>query len=524
MTEKTVRLFEHIKLLQRGVEVAQEGNISGISTESLRCGLNKRPVRIGLVGATSAGKTTLIKRLLRDSAGKISCKPETACLVIHSFSATENIVLQLNDNVLLKDSNESSKFRNFLKDFDLYNYYEHLDDLSWRAKEGSATKELSSEKILDFFAKVNSFDKVFKSIKWNHRRRGDGYNLTDLIDIYDLPGFGGKQSHDEVVASVFGDEDFDILIYLIDTSCGIPSKDEEFSLKEVESFLQIHPTCKMYWAYEKPLCGGECIDGEETLHSIQTALEAMDIKIKADFLDLTGEDGDENDDVSERILSEVLWPYFIDNGKRYYNELFKKGNGNDDNDSLCNAFEAETTCKDIERVLGEIDTNSWDNLMTVAEAEEFLLKRMGVDTEDLKIIGQNRSTNNPLLSKIYAFGNLHISWRNKLSFENKDEQISDKDYARLKVSCRILSTVRKLLEEMVDKTDRNRISINRVRDLRKSYSQNPDFRILVYDIQFYLMLKNYESVRACILMPMVDSLRDNIKQEVQALEDFDIDD
>jgi hypothetical protein len=38
------------------------------------------------------------------------------------------------------------------------------------------------------------------------------------------------------------------------------------------------------------------------------------------------------------------------------------------------------------------------------------------------------------------------------------------------------------------------------------------------------MLKNYESVRACILMPMVDSLRDNIKQEVQALEDFDIED
>ena len=523
MTEKTVRLFEHIRLLQRGVEVAQEGNISGISTESLRCGLNKKPVRIGLVGATSAGKTTLIKRLLRDSAGKISCKPETACLVIHSFSATENIVLQLNDNVLLKNSTESSKFRNFLKDFDLYNYYEHLDDLSWRAKEGSATKELSSEKILDFFAKVNSFDKVFKSIKWNHRRRGDGYNLTDLIDIYDLPGFGGKQSHDEVVASVFGDEDFDVLIYLIDTSCGIPSKDEEFSLKEVESFLQIHPTCKMYWAYEKPLCGGECIDREETLDRIQTALETMDIKIRADFLDLTGDVDDETDDVSERILSEVLRPYFVEVGKKYFKELFRC-NEITDVEALSSAFEMETSCKDIERILGEIDKNSWNDSMTVGDAEEFILNKIGVNAEELKNITPKKPLRNALLSKIYEIGNLHKRHGNKISSKTEEEQIPDKDYARLKVGHRILFTVRSLLDEMVDKEDKSRISIDRVRILRKNYAQNPDFRTLVYDIQFYLMLKNYESVRMCILKPMVDSLRENIKQEIHALEDFGLDD
>jgi hypothetical protein len=523
MTEKTVRLFEHIKLLQRGVEVAQEGKIAGVSAVSLPRGLNNEPVRIGLIGATSAGNTTLIPHLLRVSAGKISSKPETACLVIPSFSKSENIVLQLNDKVLLKDSKESSIFREFLRKYDLHNSYDHLDDSEWSANEKCVTKELSRERILDFFGLVNDFDKVFKSIKWNHKRRGDEYNLTDLIDIYDLPGFGGKEAHEEVVASVFGDADFDILIYLIDSSCGIPSAEEGGSLKGIESFLQAHPKCKMYWAYEKPLYGVEVIDREEAQERIQTALETMDIKIRADFLDLTGDVDDETDDVSERILSEVLRPYFVEAGKKYFKELFKR-NEITDAEALSNVFEMETSCKDIERILGEIDTNSWNDSMTVGDAEEFILNKIGVDAEELKNITPKKPLKDALLSKIYAIGNLHRRHGNKISSKTEEEQIPDKDYARLKVGCRILSTVRKLLEEMVDKTDRNRISINRVRDLRKSYSQNPDFRILVYDIQFYLMLKNYESVRACILMPMVDSLRDNIKQEVQALEDFDIDD
>ena len=72
MKGNVVRLFEHIKLLQRGVEISQEGKITGDSQVKLRQGLNGKPVRIGLLGATSAGKTTLIHRLLSDSAGKIS--------------------------------------------------------------------------------------------------------------------------------------------------------------------------------------------------------------------------------------------------------------------------------------------------------------------------------------------------------------------------------------------------------------------------------------------------------------------
>ena len=75
MKANVIRLFEHVKLLQRGVELFQKQR--GQSCDSLRDGFNGENVRIGLLGATSAGKTTLIKRLLSESAGKISSKPET---------------------------------------------------------------------------------------------------------------------------------------------------------------------------------------------------------------------------------------------------------------------------------------------------------------------------------------------------------------------------------------------------------------------------------------------------------------
>ena len=60
-----------------------------------------------------------------------------------------------------------------------------------------------------------------------------------------------------------------------------------------------------------------------------------------------------------------------------------------------------------------------------------------------------------------------------------------------------------------------------IRDFKRDvYNQDPDLRTLVYDIQFYLMLKNHESVRSYIMKPIVDSLRENIKREIDDIEKF----
>ena len=190
MKANVIRLFEHIKLLQRGVELYQNG-IDEQSDEKLPRGLGEGNVRIALAGATSAGKTTLIKRLLSDSAGRISSKPETACLVIHSFAEVENVVMRLRPDVSFPED-VGIAFRDFIKDFGLKDYYVRGSGFSWKTTSRDVvTLEKSREEILDFFAQVNQFDGVFESIKWNHKQRGNDYNLTDLVDIYDLPGFCG---------------------------------------------------------------------------------------------------------------------------------------------------------------------------------------------------------------------------------------------------------------------------------------------------------------------------------------------
>ena len=264
MKGNAVRLFEHIKLLQRGVKIAEEGKIAKDSSSKIRRGLSGESgnrVRVALLGATPAGKTTFIRRLLSDSPGKISSKPETACLVIHSFSRVENIVLKFKEGVIdFGDGDKSSKFHKFVQEFGFSDCFHGVTDTSWQPLEKEVTKEFTREKIINFLAEANEYDKVFKSIKWNHKRGRGEYCLSDLIEIYDLPGFGGKDAHDETALEVLRSEDFDILIYLIETSRGIPAEDEAKHLMAIRDFLKSHPSIKMYWAYQKPLSGGAGID------------------------------------------------------------------------------------------------------------------------------------------------------------------------------------------------------------------------------------------------------------------------
>ena len=117
MDANVIRLFEHIKLLQRGVELYQKEKSS--SAERLPNGINGENVRIGLLGATSAGKTTLIRRLLSESAGKISSRPETACLVVHRFSKSENLTFRFRSKVRIDDETTGREFTQFLKTYKL---------------------------------------------------------------------------------------------------------------------------------------------------------------------------------------------------------------------------------------------------------------------------------------------------------------------------------------------------------------------------------------------------------------------
>ncbi len=529
MKGNAVRLFEHIKLLQRGVKIAEEGRIAKGSSKNLRRGLNGERgnrVRVALLGATSAGKTTLIRRLLSDSAGKISSKPETACLVIHSFSRVENIVLKFKDGIVdFGDRDKSSSFCAFAREFDFFACFDRMSKTSWQAHENEITKEFSREKILDFFAKVNEYDNVFESIKWNHKESRSEYSLSDLMEVYDLPGFGGKEVHDKIASDALRNEDFDILIYLIDTSKGILSDDEKNHLKTLQNFLTLKPSVKMYWAYQKPLSDGTEIEWRESKENIDASLEKMEIAISASLLDLTGEVDSPEDDVCERMLREVLRPYFVDAGNMYLDGLYSEALPQGD---LKFNFENSDSKKVIDVILEAIDRESKSQTITLDEARKIVLDRLGIP----KVLYKNNEQ--PFLAienqVAHIFGKLK-KWCKDLKEsvpridDNCDECVnvdrSDKEIALEKMECRLWGSAQKIVKAIASDSDKGYVSVDKIRNFTKNgcYADS-DLHTLAYDMQIYQMLKDYGNVRSYIMKPIADSLRESIKSEIDAIDDY----
>lgn len=510
MKANVIRLFEHIKLLQRGVELYQNG-IDEQSDEKLPRGLGEGNVRIALAGATSAGKTTLIKRLLSDSAGRISSKPETACLVIHTFAEVENIVMRLKPEVSF-DENVGIAFRDFIKDFGLKDYYARGSGFSWRTtSQDEVTLEKSREEILDFFAQVNQFDGVFESIKWNHKQRGNDYNLTDLVDIYDLPGFGGKASHDKTVDSILGKGEFDILIYLIDTSKGIPGQDEKNSLVAVQDYLSRNRRVAFYWAYEKP--SPETLDLNECRTNIANAVKELgvDIEDETRLLDLRGpENGGEDDEVQASILIDVLKPYFIALGEEYkkrfgdsipQNEAMDKIFGKDNTDAWPVLEQA------LQKLIMSKDGKLLMEALSASKAEAAILEEFGIKADDLQL---GTTVFERLMGRI------------RVQTGMDDANFPDRDNALRKMRVRVENGVRGIVAAL---TTKGQVDPNKVQRFKKEvYEKNGDIRTFIFDTQFYLMLKNPDGVRDYFLKKVKDGLRENVEKEIQAISEFRLDD
>ena len=509
MKANVIRLFEHVKLLQRGVELFQKQK--GASCESLRNGFNDENVRIGLLGATSAGKTTLIRRLLSESAGKISSKPETACLVVHRFSKSENLRLEFRARVKFDDQSVGREFNEFLKDYKLEDNYDKKGLSEWQLKEGVSeeTREYDREDIFSFFEQVNKFGEVFSKITWNHRQRRSDYNLTDLIDIYDLPGFGGKEEHDQAVSAIFEKEQFDVLIYLIDTSCGIPAKEEMGYLKAVQAYLNSNRNTLFYWAYEKP--SPEVIDMDEMLLQINKAvisdgeLQQL-VDSSRGLLDFTGPADGDDDELRSRLLVDVLKPYFVDIGRKYRSDIgavFCSAT-NERGDLLNKVFANEDSWPLIKETLANLESMAKEKMenggnLSRAEARDYV--------------------------KGFLIGNGDGNIGEKSQLPPKKTCAKDREYAITLVKGRIESSIEQLLKGFYTIT--GKMSLTALASFKRRVFDREgerDLHILLFDLQMYWMLKDPDGVSGFIKRSMTNSLYDNIDKEVQAIEEFSIED
>ena len=535
MRTNVIRLYEHINLLQNGVEISRKSRLVENNVESLKRGLNGERVRIGLMGATSAGKTTLIQRLLGDSAGKISSKPETACLVVHKFGESENLVFWMKEKVAFKTPDVSSRFQSFIKKYKLDDYYTDDSECEWRLrdkKDNQGSNEYSREKIFDFFQEVNAFDGVFERIEWNHKKRRRSYDLVDLIDVYDFPGFGGKDEHDQVVSDTLGMGQFEIdfLIYVIDTSKGIPAEDEKCALEAVQRFLlssrSSGRSTQLYWAYEKPVPEG--VNAEEAIVQISDAISKLGLSLDGKFIDLAGNDDEEgNDMLRERVLVGILRDYYVDRGseyldgvykaKRMRDELARGGCGNLFNEN-CEPWNV------VQSILHEIYADGMKSDVDVNGAAKKILRRLGVeDIEDSEVLAEMKSVDvggrlKGLFNKLCNSG---VGKKDDATVGVKasDREFAVRDMKRRVVNsvCRIVCGISKDGKIMSDRTKEEWFKKN-------VYDKDTDIRMLVFDTQFYLMLSKFEGVRGYIMEEVEQHLRENIKREIREIKEFKIDD
>ena len=207
-----------------------------------------------LVSGFSAGKTTFAGRLLGvSSAGETGGSPTTACLVVHKNDVAASLEIILNKEIVLK-SEISKKNTDMLVKF----LYEHrikhtrkssdtfiLEDENIINIEGETER-----KILSILQEANSFPEAFEKITWNHKR-GDNNSFLNFADLYDMPGFGGYDSHDVVIDNVFKKYKPDVILYLIHTTKGLVNDTEVEALsKFLPVVLKYTPQPLFCWVYQ----------------------------------------------------------------------------------------------------------------------------------------------------------------------------------------------------------------------------------------------------------------------------------
>lgn len=530
MNADVIRLFEHIKLLQRGVELYQKERDSDCS--ALPNGLNGKNVRIGLLGATSAGKTTFIKRLLSGSAGKISSRPETACLVVHSFTESESLTFRFRAAVRFDDAAIGRDFTQFLKSYRLSDCYDKLNVHEWCLKEESEeSREYTPTEILSFFEQVNKFGEVFSKITWNHKKRKTSYNITDLIDIYDLPGFGGRDEHDRAVHEVFECERFDVLVYLIDTSCGIPSKEEIDHLNNVREYLSKNKGTSFYWAYEKP--SPDMIDFDDMAEQIQTAVSKNGVEIEAKgLLNFIGQENGDDDELRSRVMVDILKPYFVQVGKKYLDNAYAeaKKEAGMSNRPFNKLFMEDEVWPVISTILNDVEAREKAKKATdgtgLSRSEvkrKFRESFMGSDecseSDEKPTLKNEKDLNVGVLGKLKGFSR-YLSRKTKSQAQDSSA-LNDRMLAIKETGSRIDNAIDAMVDAIfnIDGT----LSLTKMPLFKKEvYLKKAEIRMLGYDAQFYWMLKDPNGVVGFIKEPIAVSLRDNIDGEITAIEEFEI--
>ena len=261
-----------------------------------KCSIStKNKPSIFLTGEFSGGKTTLIHELAGHKSGSESGGPETASVVIHKCAKESSCEIFFEDDFTIE---KSDAFQRLLHKYDIRQSDFNINGNSWSSKKQSIEKsDWKINEIQGFISDMSIFPNAIKKIVWTHSDC-PSYSPLHYAILFDMPGTGGKDSHETVINKVFEGETPDIICYVLDTDSGIPSKMAAEPIKEISAKC-LKDNTMLFWLYSKPTSGkeqefvGECKRGEYWLDDKRQRLnEYVDSLYK-----VTSDSTDENDEL-----------------------------------------------------------------------------------------------------------------------------------------------------------------------------------------------------------------------------------
>ena len=229
-----------------------------------KCNINtQNKPSIFLTGEFSGGKTTLIHELAGHKSGSESGGPETASVVIHKCAKESSCEIFFEDEFTIEKSDD---FRRILTKYEIRETDFNTNGNYWRPKKTSIEKsDWKINVIQGFISEMSNFPNAIKKVVWTHSDC-PSYSPLNYAVLYDMPGTGGKDSHETVINRVFEGESPNIICYVLDTDRGIPGKEAVEPIKEIASKC-LKDNTMLFWLYSKPTTGkeqeivGECKRG-----------------------------------------------------------------------------------------------------------------------------------------------------------------------------------------------------------------------------------------------------------------------
>lgn len=476
------------------------------SESVLHNGINGKRIKVGLCGHYSAGKTTLLKRLFSGYAGAISSDPQTACLTVHRLDTFHGITIKFKENFSVEAENEQD-FLKFLEDNKLEKYVYQISDNGW---ESYQKEEVSPDyRVADtkrFLESVNKYMYAIEKIYWCHKKANNEDDVLDFLEIYDLPGFGGKEAHDDVIRNIIENETFDIMICIVDTAQGLPTKEDIETLCNLTPALEKNnPELIFHWAYEQP---SDEIDLDSSLDDINRAISeklASEFFQKANLLDLTGEK--EDTEIPQNVLAkQVLSVYFQKIGLEYLKSQ-----------SVFWDKEKEKVPKlQLQPILNRIDEESRSGTVSRKRIEQIFEEMLLLD---FSVAKESLFDKQKLIARLKSVRTL---------FSKNDEQPSfdvfefpEDERRELNIASQ-MEQIKKTCQSIIDyicNFPSSKVDINKLRPpyFPNKYRKEKDWILLLDRISNYRTLKNYESIGQFFLSGIGTEIYRDIKKNLNKI-------